>query len=84
MNVHMYHFTRDGAYDDGCLLTEQQAMSNELMRKYANTYEGCHAWVFAKVWYHMPAAGLSFARWEQANDSDVPMCVRMAEIVRGE
>lgn len=82
MATYMFHFTRDGNYVDGVDVTMPESGTDDFRQKLANTYEGCHAWLFDEQWYSMPAAGLVYACWEPEAESTIPECVRVAEYVR--
>jgi hypothetical protein len=80
----MFHFTKDGEYVDGVPISNKQSNSDEVLKKLAQTYEGCYSWCKANEWMSMAAIALPFARWEPQLESCVPECVRVAEMLRGE
>lgn len=84
MSMYVYHFTRDGEYVGAENVSAKQNNSTEFNQRLANSYEQCQVWVYASKWHTIPAAGLAYARFEPENDNNVPMCVRMAEILRND
>lgn len=77
-----YHITRDGEYEDGVQLTTKNYVFAYL-EKFRNTYQNCHAWCFNNgTWYSTPAVSVGYGRWTPELEKNIPMCVRMAEIVR--
>ena len=82
MAMYMFHITKDGEYVDGIDVTMRQSSHDEYLQKLANTYEGCHTWVFANEWMSIATAGMAFARFMPELESNVPECVRLAEYVR--
>jgi len=86
MTTRMYHFTHDGEYVDGVSVTPRESNDDTFLRKLANTYEGCHAWVLVKAgtptWMQMVAVAMPYERWQPEATASVPECVRTAEFVR--
>lgn len=84
MAMYMFHFTRDGEYVDGVSVNNKQSNANLFLQKLANTYGGCHVWCKANEWMSMVAVALAYERWSPELESNIPECVRVAELLRGE
>lgn len=82
MAMYMYHFTKDGEYVDGVDVTMSESNDTGTMKKFAQTYEGCHSWVMVNEWMSMVAIALPYDRWTPELEANVPECVRLAEYVR--
>lgn len=86
MATYMYHFTRDGEYVDGVPVTPGESMDDAFLRKLANTYGGCHAWVLTyagtPTWMQIVAVALPYERGQSEATASVPECVQTAEFVR--
>lgn len=83
MAMYMFHFTKDGEYVDGTPVTNNQSQDSEFAQQLAQTYEGCHAWVYSGTqWMSIVAVALPWERWSPESESNVPECVRIAEYVR--
>lgn len=84
---YMYHFTRDGEYVDGVSVALGVSGNQTFLRQLAETYCGCHAWVYLPYgtgeWVQMVAVALPFDAWKPEAAASVPECVRTAELMRG-
>ena len=87
MPKYMFHFTRDGKYVDGVLVSLGESGNQTFLQQLAETYCGCHAWVYLPSgkgeWVQMVAVALPFAAWQPEANTNVPECVRTAELMRG-
>lgn len=81
--MEMYHMTGDGEYITGILLEDfgnHITQWGELREKFGHLQAWCKTG--SNDWYTVPGCDIGRGRWEGVTESNVPECVRVAEMLR--
>lgn len=83
LELDMYHMTLDGEYVTGFPVVTtaiQVTQWAQIREEFGHTQAWCKTGT--NDWYTVPACNVGRGRWEGVEESNVPECVRMAEILR--